>query len=96
MSTTPRTGLGKTAVVAAISALAGAMILGLVGAIVAVVLIASGMNADTSSPAQKDWFPIVAVFWGIVGGIGGAGCGALLGGVAGIVINRVVRQRRQP
>lgn len=96
METTHRAGLGKTAVVATIAALAGALILGLVGAIVAVIVIASGMNAETSSPAQKDWFPIVAVFWGIVGGMGGAVCGALLGGVAGIVINRAVRPRNQP
>jgi hypothetical protein len=93
METTSRAGFGKTAVVATVAALAGALTLGLVGAIAAIVVIASGMNAATSSPAQKDWFPIMAVFWGIVGGMGGAVCGALLGGVAGIVINRVVRQR---
>jgi hypothetical protein len=96
MGTTPRAGFGKTWMVATIAALGGAIVLGLVGAIIAVVLIASGMNADTSSPAQKDWFPIVAVFWGIVGGIGGAVCGALLGGGVGTVISLVARRRNQP
>lgn len=95
MGNTLRAKFGKTWVAALIAALAGAFIFGLIGAVSAVVLVASEMNTAASSAAQKDWFPIVAVFWALVGGIGGAICGALLGAGTGVVISRVARKGDQ-
>lgn len=90
-----RAKLGKTGLVAVIAAIAGALILAMAGAIIAVVMVASEMNTAASSAAQKDWFPIVAVFWGVVGGIGGAVCGALFGSGVGLVISLAVGKRDQ-
>src|SRR6185295_14751072 len=95
MGNTLRAKFAKTGVAAIISALVGALTFGLIGIIIPVVVVATGMNTETSSAAQKDWFPIVAIFWGLVGGIGGAIFGALLGCITGIVISRMIRKRDQ-
>lgn len=92
---TMRARFAKTGVAAIIAAIAGAVTFGLIVAIGAVVLVANEMNTATSSAAQKDWFPLVAIFWGIVGGIGGAILGAVLGSGAGIVISLALKRRGQ-